>query len=89
MEAARLTFEKGTLLIEGVPADADVTAIPGVFWDFEARGHRAPLAAFFAVAAELYAHDVPFFEGCSLDSDRASSIRPRGCVPGRPGKQAL
>src|SRR5688500_13045148 len=59
MSVVRMTFDRGSLVLEGLPRAAELWGIPGVLWDARAGGFRAPAGAFYALASELRRRGVP------------------------------
>jgi superfamily II DNA or RNA helicase len=59
MSLARLVFDRGTLIVEGVSRALDLADIPGVLWDARVSAWRAPARMFYALAAELRRRGVP------------------------------
>jgi superfamily II DNA or RNA helicase len=53
MPTARIVFDRGTLLLQDVPREPDLSDIPGVLWDVRVGAWRAPARVFYALAAEL------------------------------------
>jgi superfamily II DNA or RNA helicase len=49
----RLSFDRGTVLLEDPPADLAPAEIPGVLWDARVGKHRAPARLAYAVASAL------------------------------------
>jgi hypothetical protein len=42
MSAARIVFDRGTLVLDGVRREPDLSDIPGVLWDPRVSAWRAP-----------------------------------------------
>jgi superfamily II DNA or RNA helicase len=55
----RLVFDRGTLLLADVPAEADLVGIPGVMWDPRVGAHRAPGRLAYAIASAFRRRGVP------------------------------
>ena len=53
LACVRLTFDRGTLLLEEPPADLDVGALPEVQWDARVGKYRAPGRVVYPIASEL------------------------------------
>ncbi|HET6281140.1 MAG TPA: DEAD/DEAH box helicase family protein [Polyangia bacterium] len=49
----RLVFDRGTLLLQDVPAHINVAELPGVLWDARVGGHRAPARVAYSLAGAL------------------------------------
>lgn len=49
----RLTFDRGTVLIEDPPAGFDVGELPEVRWDPRVHRHRAPACRLYGLASEI------------------------------------
>ena len=74
MYSVRLTFDRGTLVVQGLARAPQLSAIPGLVWDDRVGLYRAPARAFYALAAELRRRGVPL-------ADRAlpKIVPPAGC----------
>ena len=82
---ARLRFDRGTLLLEGVPEDLDLRDIPGVLWDPRVGAWRAPARVFYPLAAELRRRGVPLTDRPLPRLRPPSAFRP---IELRPYQQA-
>jgi hypothetical protein len=49
----RLTFDRGTLLIEDPPGDLDLAELPEVRWDPRVGKHRAPACNTYKIASDV------------------------------------
>ena len=49
----RLSFDRGTLLLQDTTEGVDPAEIPGVRWDPRVGKHRAPARFTYAIASEL------------------------------------
>jgi superfamily II DNA or RNA helicase len=49
----RISFDRGTLLLEEPPVGLDPTEIPGVLWDARVEKHRAPARLAYPLLSEL------------------------------------
>jgi superfamily II DNA or RNA helicase len=85
VSVARLRFDRGTLLVEGVPETVDLADIPGVLWDPRVRAWRAPARVFYALAAELRRRGVPLTDRPLPRLRPPSAFRP---IDLRPYQQA-
>ena len=71
-----LLFDRGTLVLQGLPQTPDPSGIPGVFWDGRTGVWRAPARVFYALAAEMRRRGVPL-----ADRPLPKIAPPRGCRP--------
>lgn len=58
MPGVRLLFDRGALLIVGLPRTLDLSDLPEVVWDAGLRLHRAPARIYYALAAALHARGI-------------------------------
>ena len=72
----RLTFDRGTLLLEDAPPGVDVADFPGFLWDERVGALRAPARLAYALAAALRRRDVPL-----TDAPRPRLVPPSGIRP--------
>ena len=72
----RLTFDRGTLLLEGAPAGVEVADFPGFLWDERVGALRAPARLAYALAAALRRREVPL-----TDTPRPRLVPPSGIRP--------
>jgi superfamily II DNA or RNA helicase len=59
MSFVSLTFDRGSVVMQGLPRQEDLSEIPEVVWDARAGAYRAPARMFYALAAELRRRCVP------------------------------
>jgi superfamily II DNA or RNA helicase len=81
MTEARVVFDRGTLLLEGVPQAFDLTDIPGVLWDPRVAAYRAPARMFYALAAELRRRGVRLVDRPLPRLRPPSGVRPPSLRP--------
>jgi hypothetical protein len=55
----RLTFDRGTLLLEDAPPGVDPADFPGFLWDERVGALRAPARLAYALASALRRREVP------------------------------
>src|SRR5512132_1564554 len=55
----RLSFEEGTLLVEGLP-EGDAQGLPGIQFDFRTRQFRAEAIWYRTVVEHLRQHRIPY-----------------------------
>jgi superfamily II DNA or RNA helicase len=72
----RLTFDRGTLLLEDAPPGVEAADFPGFLWDARVGALRAPARLAYALAAALRRRDVPL-----LDAPRPRLVPPSGIRP--------
>jgi superfamily II DNA or RNA helicase len=72
----RLTFDRGTLLLQDAPAGVDAADFPGFIWDERVGALRAPARLAYALAAALRRRDVPL-----SDAPRPRLVPPSGVRP--------
>ena len=65
----RLVFDRGTLLLRDVPANADLSELPGVLWDPRVRALRAPARHLSSIRAELVRRGVCFTDEVGRAAD--------------------
>jgi superfamily II DNA or RNA helicase len=58
----RLTFDRGTLLLEDAPPGVEAADFPGFLWDERVGALRAPARLAYALAAALRRRDVPLLD---------------------------
>lgn len=56
----RIRYDRGTLLLEGVPPGLDPETLPDVVWDPRVGAHRAPAWRYPLLTTELRARAIPF-----------------------------
>jgi superfamily II DNA or RNA helicase len=69
----RLTFDRGTLLLEDAPAGVEAADFPGFLWDERVGALRAPARLAYALAAALRRREVPL-----SDAPRPRLVPPSG-----------
>jgi superfamily II DNA or RNA helicase len=69
----RLTFDRGTLLLEDAPPGVDIADFPGFLWDERVGALRAPARLAYALAAALRRRAVPL-----SDAPRPRLVPPSG-----------
>ena len=69
----RLTFDRGTLLLEDAPPGVDAADFPGFVWDERVGALRAPARLAYALAAALRRRQVPL-----SDAPRPRLVPPTG-----------
>jgi superfamily II DNA or RNA helicase len=72
----RLTFDRGTLLLEDAPAGVEAADFPGFLWDERVGALRAPARLAYALAAALRRREVPL-----SDAPRPKLVPPSGIRP--------
>jgi len=69
----RLTFDRGTLLLEDAPPGVDAADFPGFAWDVRVGALRAPARLAYALAAALRRREIPL-----SDAPRPKLVPPSG-----------
>lgn len=59
--ALRLSFDQGTIVVEGLP-EGDDTGLPGVQFDQRTRQHRAPGLCYRPIVQELLKQKIPYID---------------------------
>jgi len=72
----RLTFDRGTLLLEDAPPGVDVADFPGFLWDERVAALRAPARLAYPLAAALRRREVPLSDAPRPRLVPPSDIRP-------------
>jgi superfamily II DNA or RNA helicase len=72
----RLTFDRGTLLLEDAPPGVEAADFPGFLWDERVGALRAPARLAYPLAAALRRREVPL-----LDAPRPRLMPPSGIRP--------
>jgi superfamily II DNA or RNA helicase len=72
----RLTFDRGTLLLEDAPPGIEAADFPGFSWDERVGALRAPARLAYALAAALRRREVPL-----SDAPRPRLVPPSGIRP--------
>lgn len=72
----RLTFDRGTLLLEEPPAELDIAALPEVQWDPRVDKYRAPACHAYRIASEIRRRGIAVTE-----SPRPTLVPPSGVRP--------
>jgi superfamily II DNA or RNA helicase len=72
----RLTFDRGTLLIEDPPADLDFSELPEVRWDPRVSKHRAPACQAYRIASDLRRRGIAIDEAPCPTLAPPSGLRP-------------
>ncbi|MDD9968756.1 MAG: hypothetical protein OXR73_21120, partial [Myxococcales bacterium] len=83
--AVKLEFDRGTVVLTGVPADVTRSDLPGVLWDPRSRCTRAPAYQHASIRAALAQ------AGLEVKADATAWIAPAGRfaeVPLRPYQAA-
>jgi len=72
----RLTFDRGTLLIDDPPAGLDLAELPEVRWDPRVGKHRAPACATYKIASDVRRRGIAL-----ADVPRPTLVPPSGFRP--------
>ena len=72
----RLVFDRGTLLLEDLPADLDLAAFPEVRWDSRVGKLRAPAHLAYRLASDLRRRGIALDEAPRPALDPPSGFRP-------------
>ncbi|HVU49498.1 MAG TPA: DEAD/DEAH box helicase family protein [Polyangia bacterium] len=77
----RLTFDRGTLLLEDAPPGVEAADFPGFLWDERVGALRAPARLAYPLAAALRRREVPLSDAPRPKLVPPSSIRPVSLRP--------
>jgi superfamily II DNA or RNA helicase len=67
----RLQFDRGTLVLQGHPADRELAKLPGVRWDPRVQRQRAPAYRYRAIVAGLRRAEIQFEDGVRIPRPQA------------------